>query len=157
MEFTRFGQKSVLAAFDGGEISSDAGVLLLREAADRLNLFSRMAECFVDRRDQDRVRHSLSHLLSQRVTGVALGYEDLNDHDSLRFDPALKLLGKPENNSLAASSTLGRLEKSWETGNRRYHKTVPNLKKLSALLPELFVESHDEITLEIKSGETSTP
>ncbi len=143
MEFTRFGKKSVLASFDGGEITSDAGVLLLREAAGQLDLFSQMAACFSDHRDQDRVRYPLSNLLSQRVLGIALGYEDLNDHDTLRFEPALKLLGSPGNNSLAASSTLGRMEKSWENNDRRYHKTVPNLKKLSSLLPELFVQSHE--------------
>ena len=73
MEFSRHGNRSVSGAFDGGEITSDAGVLLLREAGSLLNLFSRMANCFVDRRDQDRVQHFLPDLLSLRVSGIAPG------------------------------------------------------------------------------------
>ncbi len=142
MEFSRFGRKSVLAAFDGGEITSDAGVLLLREAARRMNLFSRMAGCFTDERAPERIRHPLPELLAQRVSAIALGYEDLNDHDSLRFDPALRLLGRPDNGALAASATLGRLEHSAGNSDRRYHKFAPSLKDLSALLTDIFIESH---------------
>uniref|UniRef100_UPI0039A59301 transposase n=1 Tax=Rhodospirillum sp. A1_3_36 TaxID=3391666 RepID=UPI0039A59301 len=96
MRFFDHGKRQVLAAFDGGDITSDAGAVLLRETAERLNLFSRMAICFEDRRAQDQVTHTLPNLLAQRVTGIALGYEDLTDHDSLRHDPLLKLLGEAE-------------------------------------------------------------
>ena len=98
MRFSDFGRRVVFAAFDGGEITTDAGVLLLRERARRIHLFERMAACFTDRRDPVRAVHTLPALLAQRVAGIALGYEDINDHDALRHDPACKLLaggGKP--------------------------------------------------------------
>ncbi len=80
-----------MGAFDGGEITSDAGGLLLREAAGRLNLFERMAACFEDRRNRKQVTHPLPDLLAPRVIAMALGYEDLNDHDRMRNDPLLKV------------------------------------------------------------------
>ena len=87
-------------------------------------------------------------LLAQRVCGMALGYEDIIDHDTLRFDPALKLLASPRTGDpgtpapLAGKSTLNRLEQSWETGNRRYHQMVPNLRKLSNLFVTLSLDAH---------------
>jgi len=160
MRFTDFGSRTVLAAFDGGEITSDAGVLLLRERARQIKLFDRMAACFTDHRDPLRIKHQLPTLLSQRVCGIALGYEDINDHDSLRNDPAIKLLSSSCHTSkdktpaaLAGKSTLNRLEHSREAGNPRYHQMVPNLKKLSNLFTDIFLDSHDtppkEITLDI--------
>jgi hypothetical protein len=125
MRFCDHGKRQVLAAFDGGDITSDAGGVLLRETAERLDLFSRMATCFEDRRRQDQVLHKLPDLLAQRVVGIALGYEDVTDHDSLRHDPLLKLLGEPDvkrnepPKSLAGSSTLGRVERSFQQNNRR--------------------------------------
>ncbi|MCF8483542.1 MAG: transposase [Rhodospirillum sp.] len=77
MRFGDHGKRQVLAAFDGGDITSDAGGVLLRETAERLDLFPCMAACFEDRRKQDQVLHKLPNLLAQRVTGIALGYEDL--------------------------------------------------------------------------------
>jgi len=91
MRFSNFGQRTVFSAFDGGEITSDAGILLLRERAQQIDLFSRMACCFEDHRDHERTRHSLTTLLAQRVCGIALGYEDVNDHDHLRHDPVMWL------------------------------------------------------------------
>jgi len=119
-----------------------------------------MAACFTDHRDQKRVKHQLPTLLSQRVCGIALGYEDINDHDSLRNDPAIKLLTSSCHTSkdktpvaLAGKSTLNRLEHSREAGNPRYHQMVPNLKQLSNLFTDIFLDSHDtppkEITLDI--------
>lgn len=119
-----------------------------------------MAACFTDHRDQKRVKHRLPTLLSQRVCGIALGYEDINDHDSLRNDPAIKLLASCGHASkdktpaaLTGKSTLNRLEHSREAGNPRYHQMVPNLKKLSNLFTDIFLDSHDtppkEITLDI--------
>lgn len=159
MRYADFGSRVVFAAFDGGEITSDAGVLLLRERANQIELFSRMAGCFVDHRDVSRTRHSLTTLLAQRVCGIALGYEDINDHDGLRHDPALKLLATPDQNApknptpLAGKSTLNRLEQSWEIGDRRYHQFEPDLKKLNALFVDLFLDAYDtaptQITLDI--------
>ncbi|PHZ84794.1 IS1380 family transposase [Paremcibacter congregatus] len=160
MRFTDFGSRTLLAAFDGGEITSNAGVLLLRERAEQINLFDRMAACFTDHRDPLRIKHQLPTLLSQRVCGMALGYEDINDHDTLRNDPAIKLLAsscltlKDKTPApLAGKSTLNRLEHSREAGNPRYHQMVPNLKKLSNLFTDIFLDSHEtvhkEITLDI--------
>ena len=159
MRFSDYGKRVVFAAFDGGEITSDAGVLLLREQARRIHLFERMAGCFTDHRDRERLTHALPALLAQRVCGMALAYEDIIDHDTLRFDPALKLLASPRTGDpgipapLAGKSTLNRLEQSWETGNRRYHQMVPNLRKLSNLFVTLFLDAHQtppaRITLDI--------
>ena len=82
MRFADYGKRVVFAAFDGGEITSDAGVLLLREQARRIHLFERMAGCFTDHRDRERLTHALPALLAQRVCGMALGYEDIIDHDT---------------------------------------------------------------------------
>jgi len=95
MQFSDFGSRTVIAAFDGGEITSDAGGLLLRKTARRVNLWERVAGCFNDARDPVRIKHLLPDLLAQRITAIALGYKDLNDHDTLRNDPALRLLGDP--------------------------------------------------------------
>ena len=127
---------------------SDAGVLLLREQARWIHLSERMAGCFTNHRDRERLTHALPAMLAQRVCGMALGYEDIIDHDTLRFDPALKLLASPRTGDpgtpapLAGKSTLSRLEQSWETGNRRYHQMVPNLRKLSNLFVTLFLDVH---------------
>ena len=166
MRFADYGKRVVFAAFDGGEITSEAGVLLRREQARRIRLFERMAGCFTDHRDRERLTHALPALLAQRVCGMALGYEDIIDHDTLRFDPALKLLalsrtGDPGTPApLAGKSTLNRLEQSWETGNRRYHQMVPNLKKLSNLFVTLFLDAHQtppaRITLDIDATDVET-
>jgi len=119
IEFKGLGRRRIQAAFDGGHISSDGGSMLLREVDERLGLTLALARCFTDLRDPDRVTHSVLDLARQRVYGLALGYEDLNDHDDLMRDPLLALaLGKadPEGNTrhraadqgkaLASSSTL---------------------------------------------------
>src|SRR2546425_13056317 len=84
--------RQVVARFDGGRISSDGGALLLRETDRRLNLLPRLAQCFLDGREQDRVQHSIQEMDSRRIYGLALGYEDLNDHAQLRKDPLLSVL-----------------------------------------------------------------
>ena len=157
MLFSSQGKKQVVAAFDGGEISSDGGVLLLREAARRMNLFSRLAECFWDQRDPRYVSHPLPDLLAQRVTGISLGYEDLNDHDALRQDPALRLTADQDKDALASAVTLGRLETCASTGARRYHKLTPRFYKFQELLCDLFLEHHKqpphEIVLDIDASD----
>ncbi len=87
LEFHGLGRRSVVGQFDGGKISSDSGGLLLREVEMRTHILQRLAGCFVDHRDQNQIEHSVESLIKQRVMGLALGYEDLNDHDSLRNDP----------------------------------------------------------------------
>jgi len=110
--FQACGPREIVARFDGGRISSDGGALLLRETDRRLNLLPRLAQCFLDGRQQERVEHSVEEMVSQRVYGLALGYEDVNDHEQLRSDPLFGVLaGREEvDRPLAGKSTLNRLE-----------------------------------------------
>jgi len=114
-EFEAHSSRGVAARFDGGTMTSDGGGLLLRQTDRRLNLLPRLAACFEDRRSPWLISHSVRELVSQRVYGLALGYEDLNDHDQLREDPLLAVLsGKRRvgEQALAGKSTLNRLELS---------------------------------------------
>jgi len=110
--FDACGSREIVARFDGGTISSDGGALLLRQTDKRLKLLPRLAECFLDGRNQDLVEHSILEMLSQRVYGLALGYEDVNDHEQLRNDPVFGVLaGRKElDEPLAGKSTLNRME-----------------------------------------------
>ena len=110
--FEGSGKRAIVARFDGGTISSDGGALLLRQTDKRLNLLPRLAECFLDGRNQEQVEHSILEMLSQRIYGLALGYEDINDHEQLRSDPVFGILaGRHElNDPLAGKSTLNRME-----------------------------------------------
>jgi len=144
-----------VARFDGGTITTDGGGLLLREADRRLNLLPRLAECFLDGRSPLLVEHTVEQLASQRVYGLALGYEDLNDHEQLRQDPLLRVLaGKAdvEDSPLAGKSTLNRLELSDGTPNR-YKKITFWKDGIDELLVKVFVESHaaapEEIVLDV--------
>src|SRR5258708_12202522 len=92
--FEGYGSREIVARFDGGTISSDGGALLLRETDKRLKLLPRLAECFLDGRNQDLVQHSILEMLSQRIYGLALGYEDLNDHEQLRSDPLFGIFAR---------------------------------------------------------------
>jgi hypothetical protein len=92
LEFHALGRQEVVGRFDGGRITSDGGGLLLREVDHRLGLLTRMATCFTDYRNPNSIEHDVRALVAQRVFGVALGYEDLNDHDALRSDSVLALL-----------------------------------------------------------------
>jgi len=91
-DFQTLHSRQVVAAFDGGKVSSDGGGLLLREVEERWGLIRQFAGCFTDHRDPERIEHSLVELLKQRVFGLCLGYEDLNDHDQLRLDPLMAVL-----------------------------------------------------------------
>ena len=84
LEFRAFGCREVVGRFDGGRLTSDGGGILLREVDRRLGLMDRIAGCFADYRHPGKVEHSVSELVAQRIYGIALGYEDLNDHDALR-------------------------------------------------------------------------
>ena len=140
--------RKVTAAFDGGAITSNGGALLLRETDRRIGLFDRVAACFTDGRDPRLTEHSVRTLVAQRITGLALGYEDLNDHDSLRHDPLLALLsdklggGRRGCAALAGKSTLNRLEHAPGDGKPgRYHRIAHDPEALQALLTDLFIES----------------
>ena len=91
------GRREIVARFDGGTISSDGGALLLRQTDKRLNLIGRLAGCFLDGRNPALVEHSIPEMLSQRIYGLALDYEDLNDHEQLRNDPLFGILAGKEN------------------------------------------------------------
>jgi hypothetical protein len=135
--FTSLGRRELSARFDGGRISSDAGGLLLREVAGRLRLFERMTEALPDPRAPQMIHHDQQTLLAQRVLAIALGWEDLNDHQTLRTDPILQLASEQEpdlDSPLASPATLCRLE------NRI---TPKNCVDLSRLLVELFIASFD--------------
>jgi len=134
--------RRVEAGFTAGQVSSDGGALLLREVERRINLLGRLAGCFGDGRDQDLVEHKLSEMLSQRIYGLALGYEDLNDHEQLRSDPLLGLLsGKRKlDEPLAGKSTLNRLELIGRS--KRYHKISFAAEAIDRLLVDLLIESH---------------
>jgi hypothetical protein len=150
-EFASHFSRQVVARFDGGTITTDGGGLLLRETDRRLNLLPRLAECFLDGRSPLLVEHTVEQLVSQRVYGLALGYEDLNDHEQLRQDPLLRVLaGKSdvEDSPLAGKSTLNRLELSDGTPNR-YKKITFWKDGIDELLVKVFVESYASVPEEI--------
>ncbi len=134
--------RPVVADFSGPATTSDGGALLLRQTATKLNLLPRLAACFHDHRDPRYVQHPVEQLLAQRVYGLALGYEDLNDHDQWRHDPLLGLLaGKRQTQQpLAGKSTLNRLEPSTAEPTR-YKKIDSDPDALDRLLVDLFLEA----------------
>jgi hypothetical protein len=143
-------RKSVVAAFDGGVITSNAGALLLGQLDQGLALIRRFSGCFTDRRDPRFVEHRVETLVGQRVFGLALGYEDLNDHDELRKDPAMAVLAgklKPvlrgDCQPLAGKSTLNRLETMPKRHGAKYHKIDFDQAKADALLVDLFLDAHE--------------
>jgi len=139
--FTAHFSRGVQAEFTAGRVSSDGGALLLREADRRVNLLGRVAGCFIDGRAPLLVKHRVSEMLAQRIYGLALGYEDLNDHEQLRSDPLLGLLsGKRElDEPLAGKSTLNRLELTGRS--LRYHKISYSAESMDRLLTDLYLES----------------
>jgi Transposase DDE domain group 1 len=134
--------RRVEAGFTAGQVSSDGGALLLREVNGKIRLLDRLAGCFIDGRDGERIEHTIEQMLSQRIYGLALGYEDLNDHEQLRSDPLLGLLsGKRDlDERLAGKSTLNRLELSGRT--ERYHKISYSAAAIDSLLVNLYLEAH---------------
>lgn len=148
--FEGSGRREIVARFDGGTISSDGGAFLLRQTDKRLRLLARFAECFLDGRNQSLVEHSIAEMVSQRVYGLALGYEDLNDHEQLRTDPVFGILAGKENlaEPLAGKSTLNRMELG--TGiNDRYKKITFWKEGVDELLVSVFIESHEKAPAEI--------
>ena len=146
--------REVVAAFDGGAITSDAGALLLGATDRAIGMMERFATCFHDERRQDLIEHEVVTLIGQRVFGIALGYEDINDHDELRHDPMMavlagKLEGRREDCApVAGKSTLNRLELSCLEPTR-YHKVSHNPIAIKRLMVDLFLEAHDRAPSEI--------
>jgi Transposase DDE domain group 1 len=172
----KLGGRELVWRFDGGDITSDGGVLVLKKLEERTGILRRFAACFTDYRKADQVEHPLVDLIRQRVFGLALGYEDLNDHDELRSDPMLAVaLGKDDvkgqqrrraqdrGKALAGKSTLNRLELTapdydgWarqkESDKPETKKIVADPESVDALLVDLFLEAHeqapDQITLDL--------
>jgi len=134
--------RCVEAGFTAGQVSTEGGALLLREVDGKIDLLGRLAGCFIDGRDPERIEHTVEQMLAQRIYGLALGYEDLNDHEQLRSDPLFGVLsGKRKlEEPLAGKSTLNRLELVGRTG--RYHKIGYSAEAIDRLLVDLFMESH---------------
>ena len=146
-EFSPVDGRQVVAAFDGGAITSDAGAMLLGETDRAMRLTERFAGCFTDVRVPELVEHEVGTMVLQRVVGIALGYEDLNDHDELRHDPVLAVLvGKlaakrADCAPLAGKSTLNRLELSRPEATR-YHKVSHNPAAIETLFVAVFLEAY---------------
>lgn len=149
-EFEASGRREIVARFDGGTISSDGGAVLLRQTDKRLNLLPRLSACFLDGRNQDQVEHSVLEMLSQRIYGLALGYEDLNDHEQLRKDPVFGVLSGREEleTPLAGKSTLNRMELG-AGAKDRYKKITFWKDAVDELLVKVFIESYEKAPAEI--------
>jgi hypothetical protein len=156
--FHALGPREVVGRFDGGQITSDGGGLLLRETEQATAIISQFAACFSDHRNPDLIEHTVEELIAQRIYALALGYEDLNDHDDLRCDPLLAVLvGKKDplgrdrareqdkGKALAGKSTLNRLELTPVRANcdSRYKKITVDRQAVLRLFSELFVQSYD--------------
>src|SRR3974377_1651319 len=156
--FTPVEGRKVVTAFDGGQMTSDAGALLLGAPARRGRRREGFAGCFTDYRVADLVEHTVPSLVGQRVFGIALGYEDLIDHDQLRHDPVMAVLGgklaakRADCAPLAGKSTLNRLELSREEPTR-YHKISYDAAAIEGLFVDLFLDAHSappaQITLDL--------
>ena len=162
--FQPLGQRAVVGRFDGGTISSDGGCLLLGEAERLTGTLRQLAACFTDHRDPDAIEHTAGQLVAQRVYALALGYEDLNDHDDLRRDPLLAtLVGKVDptgadrlrprdrGKALAGKSTLNRLELTPPdaTAASRNQKIVAHPEAIERLFVELFLRAHRQVPTQI--------
>jgi hypothetical protein len=164
LEFHALDNREIAAHFDGGDITSDAGGLLLREVEGRLGILKGLADCFTDYRKQKWVEHPIADLVAQRVYGLCLGYEDLNDHDELRADPLFAVMvGKDDpkgehrheardrGKALAGKSTLNRLERTradagpWE----RYKKIVMKPESIDRLIVDSFLDAHSRAPAQI--------
>jgi hypothetical protein len=147
-EFARVESRAVVAAFDGGRITSDAGALLLGPTDRVVGLTGKLAACFSDARNPALIEHAVETLVMQRVVGIALGYEDLNDHDDLRHDPVLATLAgkltahRRDCAPLAGKSTLNRLELS-RPEPTRYAKLAVDPAAVERLFVDCFLDAHE--------------
>ncbi len=148
LSFAPVAGRAVVADFDGGAITSDAGALLLGATDRAIRLVERFAACFRDGRDTARTEHSVATLVGQRIFGLALGYEDLVDHDALRHDPVMAVLAgklsarRSDCAPLAGKSTLNRLEHAPSTAPTRYHRIGHDAGAIERLLVDVFLEAH---------------
>jgi hypothetical protein len=168
--FHPLGPRDVVGAFDGGKVTSDAGALILRELEVRFGFLSQFSGCFKDYRDPERIEHTVFDLVSQRVLGLCLGYEDLNDHDFLRFDPLFatavgktdplgetRLAPQDQGKALAGKSTLNRLELTppGASAGSRYKKIVGNVADMQRFLVEAYIiqqrQRPERIVLDVDS------
>lgn len=148
--FEGVGRRKIEARFDGGTISSDGGAFLLRQTDQRLKLIDRLTDCFMGGRNPELVKHSVSEMLCQRVYGIALGYEDLNDHEQLRHDPVFGILAGREEleKPLAGKSTLNRMELGAGVKDR-YKKITFWKEGIDELMVTMFLESYARPPAEI--------
>jgi Transposase DDE domain group 1 len=159
LDFPSLGPREVMASFDGGDITSDGGALLLRKVEELTGIIHQFAACFTDHRNPDLIEHLLEHLIAQRVYGLALGYEDLNDHDDLRRDPLLAtVVGKDDptgqsrqreqdqGKALAGKSTLNRIELTPVGADKddRYKKVTCHIHAVDQLFVTLFLQAHQQ-------------
>jgi DDE family transposase len=164
MVFQQLGRREVIGRFDGGRISSDGGSLVLREVERSCGILKRFAGCFQDHRDPQRTEHSVEALISQRVYAIALGYEDLNDHDSLRHDVVMGVLceksdptgservrKRDQGKAIAGKSTLNRLELTPEDANEksRYKKIVAHGEQVDELMVDVYIQAQPSAPVEV--------
>jgi hypothetical protein len=165
LEFHALGRRKVIGKFDGGNITSDAGGLLLRETEKRTGIIRQFSKCFKDLRNPKSIEHTVTELVSQRIYGLALGYEDLNDHDELRRDPLLaalvgkrdpggetRLRKKDKGKAMAGKSTLNRLELTPDAPTdteKRYKKIIMKQEQIDRLFVDIFLQAHTEPPKEI--------
>lgn len=152
-------KREVIGDFDGGSITSDGGGLFLREINNRFQIIDQLSECFTDIRNSKYIEHTVKELLAQRIYGIALGYEDLNDHDELRSDPLLatmvgkadptgedRILLRDKGKALAGKSTLNRLELPVnKSSDKRYKKIEADFEKIEELFLNLFIQMQDSV------------
>ena len=145
--FTAVEGRAVVAGFDGGAMTSDAGAMLLGAADRAIGVIARFAGCFEDRRAAELIEHTVPTLVGQRVFGIALGYEDSIDHDELRHDPVMAVLAgklaarRRDCAPVAGKSTLNRLELSRPEPSR-YHKLSHDPAAIEGLLVDVFLDAH---------------
>jgi hypothetical protein len=164
IEFHALGNREVVGQFDGGDITSDGGGLILREVEQRTGILKKFAACFVDYRKPEAIEHPVEDLVAQRSYGLCLGYEDLNDHDELRADPLLAVMvgkrdpkgeqrreARDRGKALAGKSTLNRLEltRADSGASERYKKIVMQPEAIDQLMVDHFLEAHKKAPLQI--------
>src|ERR1039457_1604347 len=162
--FHPLNRREVRGQFDGGSITSDGGGLLLREVEKRTNIVGQFASCFGDYRDPELVEHGVGELVAQRIYGLALGYEDLNDHEELRRDPLLAVLVEKEDvtgekrrrvrdqgTALAGKSTRNRMElgEAKLAEKERYKKIILDEGAVDRMLVDIFLQAQGEVPKEI--------
>src|SRR3954464_12556025 len=153
-DFARADGRAVVASFDGGAITSDAGALFLGGAARVLGLTRRWAVCVKASPHPAYIEHTVETLVMQRIVGIALGYEDLNDHDQLRHDPVLATLAnkltaaRSDCAPLAGKSTLNQLELSRDEPTR-YARIAADTQAMETLFVDLFLDAHAKAPAQI--------